>query len=61
MSKREKVWLFVLIVLFIFDIIAHFTVYSSGNTFGAHLNYIASVLMGFTIGLYVADTPRMKG
>jgi len=61
MSKREKIWLFVLIVLFIFDIISHFTLYSGGNTFGSHLNYIASVLMSFTIGLYVADTPRMKG
>lgn len=61
MSKSKKIWLFVLIVLFIFDIITHFTIYSGGNTFGSHLNYIASVLMSFTIGLEVADIPCLKG
>ena len=58
MSKKEKAWMFALIFLMIMDIIMHF---SSCNTdFSYHLNYIASVMLAFTIGLSVADTPRFR-
>ena len=59
MRKRDKIWMFVMIFLLIMDIIMHFVSFNSLG-FGAHLNYIASVLMAFTIGLWAADTPRFK-
>ena len=60
MTKKHKIWLCILVVIFIMDIIMHFTAYSN-SVFGSHLNYIATVLMGFTLGLEVAEIPRFKG
>jgi len=58
MSKKAKAWLFTMIFLMIMDIIMHFTTCSTD--FSYHLNFIASVLLAFTLGLYVADTPRFR-
>ena len=60
MRKRDKIWIFTMIFILIYDVILHFTAYSSWNEFGIHINYVASVLMAFTVGVYVADTPRFK-
>ena len=59
MKKRDKIWMFVMIFLLIMDIVMHFISYNDVGV-SAHLNYIASVLMAFTIGLWTADTPRFK-
>ena len=60
MNKKQKIWLIILITIMILDLILHFTLYKDGIV-GTHLNYIASVLMAFTLGLEVADTPRFRG
>lgn len=57
----KKVWLFVLMFFLIFDIVAHFTMASDASAFSVHLNYVASILMAFTVGLSVADTPAFEG
>ena len=60
MTKRQKIWIWVMIVILILDVVMHFTVYTT-SSFGSHTNYIASILMAFTLGLEVADTPRFRG
>ena len=57
----KKVWLFVLIFFLIFDIVAHFTLTSDASAFSVNLNYVASILMAFTVGLSVVDTPTFRG
>lgn len=59
MKKRDKIWLFIMIFIMFMDIIMHFT--TCDTSFSYHLNYIASVMVAFTLGLWIADTPRMKG
>ena len=61
MSKRQKIWLWVIIVLVILNIILHFTNCAEFSLFGVHINYSASILSTFTLGLMVADTPRFRG
>jgi len=57
MNKRRKIWLIVLVLLLLLDIILHFTVHvDGGHLFGMHLNYIASVLMAFTVGAEINDS-----
>ena len=60
MSKKHKIWLSILIAIMILDLVLHFTIYMDG-LIGTHLNYIASVLMAFTLGLEIADIPRLRG
>ena len=57
----KKWWLFVLMFFLIFDIVAHFTLPSDASAFSVHLNYVASILMAFTVGLSVVDTPTFRG
>lgn len=61
MSKKQKIWIFVLIWFLLMDIIAHFALGDGASAFSIHINYIASVFMAFTVGLAVADTPRFRG
>ena len=60
MNKKGKAWLIVLLIFLLIDIISHFVIHTDGNMFGIHLNYIASILMAFTVGLCVAETPKFK-
>jgi len=60
MSRRNKIWLFVLNVFFILDVVMHFVNYPNATAFSEHLNYIASVFMAFTIGTYFADATNYK-
>ena len=60
MKKKDKIWMFVMIFLLILDIVMHFASFGGVTAFASHLNYIASVLMSFTVGLWVAETPRFK-
>lgn len=59
MSKKEKIWTIFLIIVFLFDVIMHFIAYGAVG-FPLHLNYIASVLMAFTIGLQLQNFPWLK-
>ena len=59
MSKREKVWTFVMAFLMLINIIMHFA--TCDSNFSYHINNIASVLVAFTLGLWVAEMPRWKG
>ena len=55
MSKKSKIWLIFLVLFLLIDIISHFSIHADGNMFGIHLNYIASILMAFTVGVEVND------
>ena len=59
MNKRDKIMMYVMIFLSIMNIIMHFVAYDNLGI-GAHLNYIATVLVAFTLGVYVAKTPRFR-
>ena len=59
MSKRDKVWTFTLTFLMVLDIILHFA--TCDSDFSYHINYIASVMVAFTLGLWITETPRWKG
>ena len=60
MSKKNKVWTFVLtFFLMILDIILHFA--TCETDFSCHINYISSILVAFTLGLWMTETPRWKG
>jgi len=60
MNKKQKIWLGVLIIIMLMDIILHFTTYTE-SSFGSHINYIASILMAFTIGIEITATPWFRG
>ena len=55
MNKKQKIWIFVLVFFLLLDIIIHFTLGENASAFSAHVNYIASIFMAFTVGLSVAD------
>ena len=59
MSKKEKIWTIFLSMVFVVDVIMHFIAYGSVG-FALHLNYISSVLMAFTIGLWLQNIPGLK-
>ena len=59
MSKRTKIWLWAMTFLMLLDIVMHFI--ACDTPFASHINYIASVLLAFTLGLCIADTPKWKG
>ena len=59
MSKKEKIWTIFIIMVFLFDVIMHFAAYKTVG-FQVHLNYIASVLMAFTIGLQLQSFFELK-
>ena len=56
--KRMNAWMVILILLLLIDIVMHFIAYQSVG-FGAHLNYLASILMAFTIGVWGSDLSLM--
>ena len=60
MKKRDKIWLCVMIILMVLNIILHCTNCKDFSLFGIHINYIASVLSAFTLGLMVGDMSISK-
>ena len=44
MSKKQKIWIFVLIWFLLMDIIAHFTLGDGASACSIHINYMSHII-----------------